>query len=676
MVKEWSSITECEDEISDIIDRILLSNNKSIDDIASDSELNSNVLDSCTSILLNSLKKTQVSGIYMMLDKKPTSNVNNSGIYIKNYSNKNFENHNSLNKMDSLLLRGSMDISKRYGILTDSKWDPSFNLYSSSDPFLLNLNQVLTTAKKRLRDNSDVSLFGKWTYIENPISYSDGSILTYTIPIVHKNGQVIGVLGVDISDDLIKDILNYNHLDQNENGYFCLATDISSSGVYRKAVLNGVKDYKFLNETRYINAGTEIQENCYIFNGNEKNKIVGCVKNLNLYDPKSPFADEQWALIGFLPKNIIENNIISLVRNIAFVGLVNLIIGIALVFIVSQNITDPIKRLIAKLNTPDSKTNMNLSKININEIDTLTSTLEHFSHSVTESASRIYKIIKMTEFPLGVYELRQGADKVFCSGSLFEIMGWENESKEDTYMSLRIFNKLLNEVYMNAYDVNNNIYEISNPKFGTKWVKIVTQIDDNEVLGTINDVSQDVLSKKQILYERDYDDMTGILNRHSFEEKFRKIFSSASRGEIQNVAFLMADLDGLKCVNDAYGHEVGDKFIKSFSDTFSEFIVPDQMLLARRSGDEFYILFYSFNSKDEIIEIVDNFWKRLSQTEIAIQNGKTLKVSASGGLAWFDSTITNFCELANLADKAMYYVKNNGRNSYKQSEPKPMSLSK
>ncbi|MEG0899059.1 MAG: diguanylate cyclase [Oscillospiraceae bacterium] len=678
MLKEWSSLNDCEDEISDTIDRILLSNSKNIDDVASDDELNFKIIDSCTAILQNSLKKNQASGIYMLLNQSPEANISdfNSGIYIKSYYNKNFENTNSPNNMDSLLLRGSMNISKKYGILTDSKWSPTFSQTPSSDPFLSNLNQVFLAAKNNSKKISDVSLFGKWTYIDNPVAYSDSAILTYTIPIVHKNGQVIGVLGIDISDNMIKDILNYNHLDQNGNGYYCLATNISSSGVYRKAIVNGVKNYKFLNENRYVNAGTEVENDCFIFNDYEKDKIIGSVKNLNLYDSNSPFADEQWAVIGFLPKRIIESDIIALIQIISFIGVINLIMGIVLVFIVSKDITDPIKNLIGKLNHSDSKSDMNLSKINITEIDTLTSTLEHFSHSVTESASRIYKIIKMTEFPLGVYELRQGADRVFCSGSLFEIMGWENENNEDTYIPLRTFNRLLNEIYMNPYDANNYIYEISNPKFGTKWIKIVTQIDDNEVLGTINDVSQDVLSKKQILYERDYDDMTGILNRHSFEEKFRRIFNSASRGEIKNVAFLMADLDGLKTVNDTYGHEVGDKFIKTFSDTFAEFIIPEQMLLARRSGDEFYILFYSFESKDEILGIVDNFWKKLSETQVIIQNDQLLKVSASGGLAWFDQSLTSYTELTNMADAAMYYVKNNGRNSYKQSESKLISTAK
>ena len=74
----------------------------------------------------------------------------------------------------------------------------------------------------------------------------------------------------------------------------------------------------------------------------------------------------------------------------------------------------------------------------------------------------------------------------------------------------------------------------------------------------VQDVTGDVLEKRKIEYERDYDVLTELLNRRPFAAVWRK---PSAPCPFQMGAMVMWDLDNLKYINDTYGHDSGDKYI-------------------------------------------------------------------------------------------------------------------
>ena len=98
-----------------------------------------------------------------------------------------------------------------------------------------------------------------------------------------------------------------------------------------------------------------------------------------------------------------------------------------------------------------------------------------------------------------------------------------------------------------------------------------------------------VIEKEQIEYERDHDLLTGLLNRRAFHRILKELFLQGET-TLKIAALVMIDLDGLKYVNDTYGHTYGDQYIKSAAEVFVE-SVPENTLISRPGGDEFYILF-------------------------------------------------------------------------------------
>ncbi|MDD3413706.1 MAG: GGDEF domain-containing protein [Lachnospiraceae bacterium] len=95
-----------------------------------------------------------------------------------------------------------------------------------------------------------------------------------------------------------------------------------------------------------------------------------------------------------------------------------------------------------------------------------------------------------------------------------------------------------------------------------------------------------MISKLDLVWS--YDALTGVYNRSGFRKYGRKVWEEAE-AQNSNVMILFMDLDGLKIVNDTYGHEEGDRFIKTFAMILKENKHPYDAIM-RYGGDEFVII--------------------------------------------------------------------------------------
>ena len=101
-----------------------------------------------------------------------------------------------------------------------------------------------------------------------------------------------------------------------------------------------------------------------------------------------------------------------------------------------------------------------------------------------------------------------------------------------------------------------------------------------------------------------YDHLTGALVRHSGLEKLQSQLKS-SQADLTNITICFLDINGLKEVNDTFGHECGDELIKLVADTVRMEVRHSDYLI-RMGGDEFLIVFY-----DSDLEAADKIWQRI-----------------------------------------------------------------
>ena len=125
------------------------------------------------------------------------------------------------------------------------------------------------------------------------------------------------------------------------------------------------------------------------------------------------------------------------------------------------------------------------------------------------------------------------------------------------------------------------------------------------------------------------------------------------------------DLDNLKYVNDTYGHDYGDIYIRKAAAVLKQF---EQYggIVARRSGDEFFVFIYGFNDKSEIKSIVERVHDGVENTRISLPNGRTLKIRASTGIAWYPDDGSTYEELSRFSDFAMYKIKKTVKGSIRE----------
>ncbi|MBO4845396.1 MAG: diguanylate cyclase [Lachnospiraceae bacterium] len=150
----------------------------------------------------------------------------------------------------------------------------------------------------------------------------------------------------------------------------------------------------------------------------------------------------------------------------------------------------------------------------------------------------------------------------------------------------------------------------------------------------------------------DIDITTGIMSRTTGEAAIAQVMQE------ENGCFIFFDVDNLKKINDTNGHKAGDRVLKLMGDTL--IANSENSLCCRLGGDEF--LFFMKNvSKDEaeqkVQKIINEFVEKKNEdAEIAV-------ASLSAGLI-MSTPADTYAETYNKADKALYHVKQNGKDGY------------
>ncbi|MDO5515911.1 MAG: EAL domain-containing protein [Clostridium sp.] len=333
--------------------------------------------------------------------------------------------------------------------------------------------------------------------------------------------------------------------------------------------------------------------------------------------------------------------------------------GIIIAYYKEYKLIKPIWILSEKVRNSDPRKHLKLKKINIYELDSLSEAIENLSEKVADSSSKLSQIIELLNMPIGAFEYEKTDEVVYCTEAFFSVIGVENFGRDITYFSKSFFEDILFEIMRNPEPEMKEIYRIDKSSGRKIWVKLKVHEGESKKLGVVIDVTQEVVEKQKIEYERDYDILTNILNRRAF---YNEVTERLKKDNLKIGAFIMWDLDNLKYVNDTYGHDYGDTYIRKAAIILKQF---EQYggLVARRSGDEFLVFVYGFKSKDEIRTVVDKIHDDVENSCINLPNGRALKLRVSTGIAWYPEDAGTFEELSKFSDFAMYKIKKTVKGS-------------
>lgn len=170
---------------------------------------------------------------------------------------------------------------------------------------------------------------------------------------------------------------------------------------------------------------------------------------------------------------------------------------------------------------------------------------------------------------------------------------------------------------------------------------------------TYNKVYQENQQTQKIIrHQAEHDSMTDLLNRGAFE----KILNIYENGE-PNFALILVDVDTFKSVNDTHGHAMGDKILKKVSKLLKDAFRSIDYV-CRIGGDEFAIIMVEMTS--DLQYTISDKIKAVNEEHAMAEDGVPA-VSLSVGVAFADRKNPGE-SIFKDADKALYRVKENGRN--------------
>lgn len=155
------------------------------------------------------------------------------------------------------------------------------------------------------------------------------------------------------------------------------------------------------------------------------------------------------------------------------------------------------------------------------------------------------------------------------------------------------------------------------------------------------------------------DGLTDLLNRRYMEKMLNQTESDGRKG-----CFMLLDLDNFKLVNDNFGHQVGDDVLVCFARVLREQVGTDDCV-CRLGGDEFAVY---FSEEYKISKIKNIARKMIGDVENEINemllDARDFNISVSVGIALKPGDGKGFMQLYSAADKALYFVKQNGKRGY------------
>jgi diguanylate cyclase (GGDEF)-like protein/PAS domain S-box-containing protein len=150
------------------------------------------------------------------------------------------------------------------------------------------------------------------------------------------------------------------------------------------------------------------------------------------------------------------------------------------------------------------------------------------------------------------------------------------------------------------------------------------------------------------------DELTGLRNRRSFEERLVMEFSMARRRK-RELSVLLIDVDNFKTINDRWGHSAGDEVLRRLGTILRTTVrLPD--LPARYGGEEFVVLLPESGEESAM-----GLARRVMQ-RVAAEDWENEPLTISVGMAAMNESLENGFQLVELADEALYAAKRAGKN--------------
>lgn len=615
---------------------------------------NEELLNEVAPQLISMLRATVTNGVFLILNETGQSINDHYALYLRDYDAYLNDNQNS----DLYCIVGLAETCISMKIPFDTKWSYYLRFTASNRLFY---DRPASSSNSSL--NSE--MLGYWS---NPfqLTKDDETIITYSFPIFDKEKNFRGVLGVELLENEFIQMLPGTDLLARDNVSYFIGYQSNNNQPIYPAITNGALQKRILHlgEPLELSPHEKNDSIMQLMNHELDEKLFVNIQPIQFYLPNTPFENEEWYLIGLVTEDTLFGFSDRITKIIVISLVISIIVGIITSLIFSKSFTNPIVKLAKQVKLLKNKPETKLLRTGIMEIDNLSETIETTNKELVESTAKLSKILNLVNIPLAAFEIHHNKDQIFVTENLRSIL-LLCEDEEKILLDKKQFIHYLNTIMCRPEPEEISVYKL--PSKENRWVRISIVEDDNTILGTVVDVTNEILDKLKIKQERDNDALTNIYNRASY----KRIVSNILEEQISSVsAIIMFDLDNLKQINDTFGHKWGDFYISKTAEALKIFKEFDG-IVGRISGDEFSVFLYSFESREHIRDVITTFYQYLEKNPLKFPN-ETRNIKISGGLFWIENGDHSlpYEDLLQKADEALYVAKRSTKGVCIESDTK------
>ncbi len=619
-------------------------------------------------IMIENMRYVEVTGAFIILDYSGISDDDShAAIYLRDYSPGLITNNNT----NLQLLYGPTDFSRQRSIALHSLW--SYNIDFDS---IKNINIDFYTNPIEAAINRPNQQFPLYAYACPPMQVANDGVklITYTYPLLDAKGVPFGICGFELTEEYLRTMLPFSEI-SFQKGFYSILFNDGSGFKAKNAISSGSMAKQFLTTAAETINISEIQSNShdmltgYIWTDGEKNSdLISTSAQLKLYSQSSYYHNtDKWYLTGITPTEALKDNSHKVINSMIITTSVIFIAGLFLIFVIANIITSPIISLSKEVSSIDPEKPVKLKRSGLREIDTLITSFENLSDNLSDAAARLSKIVSLVDMPIGGFEINHTSGHVFLTESMYRITGIEPQGKDNTYLEFQAWEKFISGLEkisaVTINDVNECIYNRSSGE-KSKWYRIKSADDGDRSFGLLSDITEEMLQKQRMAYERSYDQMTRLLNRQAFIDRVNAMIEA----QPNKVGIMMfGDLDNLKYFNDSYGHDTGDLYLKKTAES----LLPFKEIggaIARISGDEFMVYIHGYDTDAEAREAFDSKSYALNTATMTTSDGVIHKIRISIGISYYPKDSLSVDELMRFSDFAMYEIKNTVKGSLREFE--------
>lgn len=647
MIERWSNLMQSQEIIQAQVDLYLSKRGRTYRDLSPGDQQTADLLALLSKELIQLMRRNVVSGAFVLFQGDKEAEMQ-TGLYLRDLNPTSNPGNNSA----LLLERGPSALGQSLNIPMDTGWQPVFRTSENLAFYQAPLAAAQAYPGVQAQD------LGYWS---RPFMLNEDNrrSITYSQPLLSPQGEPYGVIGIEVTLDYLQAQLPFTELNQDRNSAYLLAITEDGGKSFQPVVYSGPIFKSLFGETTSFTvqpvSGPEGIARAQTNPERTSDTVYASIQYFNLYNTNTPFEQQRWALIAMSRDKDLFHFSNKVVSSLLLFSAILLVLGVGVACLVGYLVSKPILLLAKQVGKLDPAVPVTLPPIHVSEIDDLSAAIESLSKNVADNASRLSQIIAMTSIPIGAFDVNLAAQTAYVTKGFLELFQLTECTEQMSAAALlEHLESLKQYIEEESAADQTKVFKLKDKEGSFRWIRLTMVKTDQSILGVVVDVTAETMEKRRIEYERDYDLLTNLLNRRAFHHCLARLEDEPE--QIKTAALIMLDLDNLKHINDTYGHDYGDEYIRLAAEVLRSYNAHSA-LVARMSGDEFYAFFYGYETEAALKQVICDMREKMDKTYLPLPEGRQLKLRASAGIAWYPKDSRSLPELIRFADFAMYEVK-------------------